>query len=46
MKIILQDVCWITASSKNQYRLIAIGLRRQKELDANPKTIQQIYIIG
>ena len=42
MKIILHDVCWITASWKNQYRLIAVGLSRQKELDADAKTIQQI----
>ena len=27
---------------KNHYRLIAVALSRQKELDADPKAIQQI----
>ena len=27
---------------KSHYRLIAVDLGRQKELDANPKAIQQI----
>ena len=27
---------------KNRYRLIAVDLSRQKELDADPKAIQQI----
>ena len=27
---------------KNHYRLIAVDLNRQKELDADPKAIQQI----
>ena len=31
---------------KNHYRLIAIDLRRQKELDADPKAIQQIEFVG
>ena len=31
---------------KNHYRLIAVGLRRQKELDADPKAIQQIEFVG
>ena len=31
---------------KNHYRLIAIDLRRQKELDADPKAIQQIGFVG
>ena len=31
---------------KNHYRLIAVDLSRQKELDADPKTIQQIEFVG
>ena len=31
---------------KNHYRLIAVDLSRQKELDADPKAIQQIELIG
>ena len=31
---------------KNHYRLIAIGLSRQKELDADPRAIQQIEFAG
>ena len=31
---------------KNYYRLIAVDLSRQKELDADPKTIQQIEFVG
>ena len=31
---------------KNHYRLIAVDVRRQKELDADPKTIQQIEFFG
>ena len=31
---------------KNHYRLIAADLSRQKELDADPKTIQQIEFVG
>ena len=30
---------------RNHYRLIAVGLTRQKELDAYPKVIQQIEFI-
>ena len=30
---------------KNHYRLIAVDLRRQKELDADPKLIQQIEFV-
>ena len=30
---------------KNHYRLIAVDLSRQKELDADPKAIQQIEFI-
>ena len=28
------------------FKLIAIGLRRQKQLNANPKAIQQIDFVG
>ena len=31
---------------KNHYRLIAVDLSRQKELDADPKAIQQIEFFG
>ena len=31
---------------KNHYRLIAVDLSRQKELDADPKAIQQIELAG
>ena len=31
---------------KNHYRLIAVDLSRQKELDAGPKVIQQIEFVG
>ena len=31
---------------KNHYRLIAVDLSRQKELDADPKAIQQIELVG
>ena len=30
----------------NHYTLILVGLSRQKELDADPKAIQQIQIAG
>ena len=30
---------------KNHYRLIAAGLSRQKELDADPKVIQQLEFV-
>ena len=32
--------------NKNQYRLIAVGLSRQKELDVDAKAIQQIEFVG
>ena len=44
-KIILQDLYWI----KKHYRLVAVDLSKQKELDANPRAIQQIefkYMLG
>ena len=31
---------------KHNYRLIAVDSSRQKELDANPKAIQQIEFVG
>ena len=31
---------------KSHYKLIAVGLSRQKELDADPKVIQQIEFVG
>ena len=31
---------------KNRYRLIAVDLSRQNELDTNPKTIQRIEFVG
>ena len=31
---------------KNHYRLIAVDLSRQKELDSDPKAIQQIEFVG
>ena len=30
---------------KNHYRLIAVDLNRQKELDADPKAVQQIEFV-
>ena len=32
-------------TSKNHYRLIAVDLSIQKELDADPKAIQQIHFV-
>ena len=31
---------------KNNYRLITVDLSRQKELDADPKAIEQIEFVG
>ena len=31
---------------KNNYRLIAVDLSRQKELDVDPKAIEQIEFVG
>ena len=31
---------------KNHYRLIAVDLSTQKELDADPKEIQQVELVG
>ena len=46
MKIILLDVSLDYYYMKNHYRLIAVDLSRQKELDADPKSIQQIEFVG
>ena len=35
-------VCWILLILKKNCRLIAAGLRKQKALDSDPKSIQQI----
>ena len=40
-KIILQDLCWILIILIN-YKLVAVDLSKQKELDADPRAIQQI----
>ena len=32
--------------TKSHYRLVAVGLSRQKDLDADPKGIQQIEFVG
>ena len=31
---------------KNHYKLIAVDWNRQKEIDADPKSIQQIEFVG
>ena len=46
MKIILLDVLLDYYYMKNHYRLIAVDLSRQKELDADLKSIQQIEFVG
>ena len=46
MKIILLDASLYYYYMKNHYRLIAVDLSRQKELDADPKSIQQIEFVG
>ena len=46
-KIILQDLCWIIITCC--YKLVAVDLSKQKELDADPRAIQQIefkYMLG
>ena len=40
MRIILHNVCWIMIS-----KIITVGLRKQKELDAYPKPAQQIEFV-
>ena len=44
-KIILQDLYYF----KRHYKLVAVDLYKQKELDADPRAIQQIelkYMLG
>ena len=31
---------------KNDYRLISVGLSQQKQLEADPKAIQQVEFVG
>ena len=47
-KIIIDYGLWIMDYDyiKNHYRLIAVDVSRQKELDVDPKTIQQIEFFG
>ena len=33
-------------TSKNRYKLVTVDLSRSKELDADPKAIQQIEFVG
>ena len=42
MKIILLDVCKFI---ENHFRLLAVDSNRQKELDVDPKVIQQIEFV-
>ena len=47
MKIILLDVLLdYYYYMRNHYRLIAVDLSTQKELDDDPKSIQQIEFVG
>ena len=39
---IQQVVCQTISTLKKYYRMIAVNLSKQKELDVDPKTIQQI----
>ena len=41
-KIILQDLYWILIIFDKHYKLVAVDLSKQKELDADPRAIQQI----
>ena len=38
--------CFLEEKPKNHYRLLACDLSGQKELDADPKAIQQIEFVG
>ena len=47
VKIILNNCCLLNYSYiKEYYKLIAIDLRKQEKLDADPKAIQQINFTG
>ena len=47
VKIILNNCCLLSYSYiKEYYKLIAIDLRKQEKLDADPKAIQQINFTG
>ena len=46
MKIKLQNFCWFMIISKNNYRLIAIDLSKQKDLYTHPKAVQQTEFVG
>ena len=39
-------LCEIILTSKKYYKVIAIDLRKQKELDADPKAIQKVNFTG
>ena len=38
--------CLLDYDIKNHYRVIAVDLSRQKELDADPKAIEKIEFVG
>ena len=38
--------CLLDYDFKNHYRLIAVDLSRQKELDAHTKAIQEVEFVG
>ena len=47
MTIVPQGVCLVDCDYiKNHYKQIAVSLNRQKDLDADPKAIQQIEFVG
>ena len=47
VKIILNNCCLLNYSYiREYYKLIAIDLRKQEKLDADPKAIQQINFTG
>lgn len=47
MTIVPQGVCLVDCDYiKNHYKQIAVCLNRQKDLDADPKVIQQIEFVG
>ena len=47
MTVVPQGVCFVDCDYiKNHYKQIAVCLNRQKDLDADPKVIQQIEFVG